>query len=314
MSREVRRVPLDFEWPIGEVWGGYIRPDALDGKPCPDCKTGYSPRGQELYELWYGYRPFRPEDTGSERLWQSTPAVREYAKRNVSRAPEYYGVGQGAIIRESERLARLWNAQWCHHLEQADVDALVAEGRLMDFTSTWSKEAGWRKIEPPPTVTAAMVNTWSLAGMGHNSINAGIVIRAKCEREGVSVSCATCDGHGEIEVYPGQREQAEAWEWTQPPTGEGWQLWETTSEGSPSSPVFTSSEELAAWLTTPEGGDAVGFGRTRARWTIEQARAFVSAGYSLGSMIFTPEKGLQDGATAMVDMVMAEKGESDADQ
>ena len=33
----------------------------------------------------------------------------------------------------------------------------------------------------------------------------------------------------------------------EPPKGEGYQLWETTSEGSPISPVFASAEELADW-------------------------------------------------------------------
>ena len=33
-----------------------------------------------------------------------------------------------------------------------------------------------------------------------------------------------------------------------PPKGNGYQLWETTSEGSPMSPVFSSPEELAVWL------------------------------------------------------------------
>jgi hypothetical protein len=32
------------------------------------------------------------------------------------------------------------------------------------------------------------------------------------------------------------------------PIGEGYQLWETTSEGSPISPVFATPEELAKWL------------------------------------------------------------------
>jgi len=32
-----------------------------------------------------------------------------------------------------------------------------------------------------------------------------------------------------------------------PPKGDGWQLWETTSEGSPVSPVFKTAEELAEW-------------------------------------------------------------------
>lgn len=33
----------------------------------------------------------------------------------------------------------------------------------------------------------------------------------------------------------------------EPPQGEGYQLWETTSEGSPASPVFKTLEELSAW-------------------------------------------------------------------
>lgn len=33
----------------------------------------------------------------------------------------------------------------------------------------------------------------------------------------------------------------------EPPEGDGYQLWETTSEGSPVSPVFKTVEELAEW-------------------------------------------------------------------
>lgn len=33
----------------------------------------------------------------------------------------------------------------------------------------------------------------------------------------------------------------------EPPTGEGYQLWETTSEGSPASPVFATLDELCEW-------------------------------------------------------------------
>ena len=35
-----------------------------------------------------------------------------------------------------------------------------------------------------------------------------------------------------------------------PPTGPGFQLWETTSEGSPISPVFGSLDALCAWAET----------------------------------------------------------------
>ena len=42
-----------------------------------------------------------------------------------------------------------------------------------------------------------------------------------------------------------------------PPEGDGYQLWETTSEGSPMSPVFQTPEELAEWL---EANKASSFG------------------------------------------------------
>lgn len=35
--------------------------------------------------------------------------------------------------------------------------------------------------------------------------------------------------------------------WYEPPTGDGYQLWETTSEGSPVSPVFADFDELCEW-------------------------------------------------------------------
>lgn len=40
------------------------------------------------------------------------------------------------------------------------------------------------------------------------------------------------------------------WVKVEPPKGEGYQLWETTSEGSPKSPVFKNIEDLAEWLTS----------------------------------------------------------------
>lgn len=64
--------------------------------------------------------------------------------------------------------------------------------------------------------------------------------------------CPDCAGHGSTERYPGQRSEAEEWEPTGPPTGDGWQMWETTSEGSPISPVFETAETLADWLAENE--------------------------------------------------------------
>lgn len=53
---------------------------------------------------------------------------------------------------------------------------------------------------------------------------------------------------------------SEAWEPSEPPVGDGFQLWETTSEGSPISPVFQTLEALCSWAAT----HATTFGDQRA--------------------------------------------------
>ncbi|MEU0937642.1 hypothetical protein [Embleya sp. NPDC005971] len=273
MSREVRRVPLDFDWPLEKVWGGYITPERLVEDSCPDCKSGRSPHAEYLYGLWYGHVPFDPTSTGSTPLRPDTPAVRAFAERNIAQSPSYYGTGEFAVVREAQRLADLWNGMWSHHLSQTDVDLLIEGGRLMDLTHTWDPEARrQRRIEPPVRPTAEQVNEWSLIGFGHDGINAHIVIGARCERDGFDDTCRTCEGHATMEKYPGQRAEAEAWEWTEPPQGDGWQLWETVSEGSPISPVFVSADELAEWMTLPERGWK--------RLSRDVARRFVGEGWA----------------------------------
>lgn len=63
MSRYIRRVPLGFDWPLGERWHGFLRPDRFDEAPCEPCESrGYSPAARYLYDLWYGHWPFDPAD------------------------------------------------------------------------------------------------------------------------------------------------------------------------------------------------------------------------------------------------------------
>lgn len=250
MGREVRRVPLDFDWAIDEVWDGYLMPKRLLEKDCDACQNGYSPEADALHDKWYGYVPFDPSETGSTPFTVETPEVRAFAERNVGNSPDFYGTGEEAILREARRLLGLWNNMWSHHLTQEDVDALIAAGRLMDFTHTWDSERRWQPIEPSPVVTAEQVNRWSLGGLGHDSLNCGIVIKARCARDGVPHRCSACKGYATVERWSGQRAEAEAWEPTSPPEGEGWQLWCTTTEGHPMTPVFQSAEALADHCAT----------------------------------------------------------------
>lgn len=290
MGREVKRVPLDFDHPLNEVWAGFLMPEGLSLPACASCGgRGYSPRALELFDLWYGYVPFKPEDNGSTPLTAETPAVRAFAERNVGRAPGYYGVGEDAVRREAERLADMWNDQWSHHVNADDVAALVDAGRLYDLTHTWKKGDGWQPKSPPVAPTPEQVNEWAIvAPFGHDAINASVAVRARCEREGVSETCSACEGKGDCATEE-QRAAYEAWDSSAPPTGDGWQLWETVSEGSPISPVFETDEALARWMTenrcTVSGPMA----------SFDAALKFVRAGWA-PSLVATPEAGVIGGA------------------
>lgn len=248
MSREIRRVPAGFDWPLNTVWEGFLLPDWLREGACPGCDNGYSKEAKQMYDQWYGYAPFDPSNTGSKPMTIETPEVRAFAERNVTRSPSFYGEGEASIVGEAQRLLGYWNKMWMHHLSQDDVDALLEGDRLWDFTRDFVPGGGWKEKENPYHPTAAEVNAWSVNGFGHDSINAGMVIDARCKREGVPAVCAVCDGHASAEKFIGQRGLADAWASTPPPTGECWQMWSTVSEGSPVTPAFETADELAAHL------------------------------------------------------------------
>jgi hypothetical protein len=117
---------------------------------------------------------------------------------------------------------------------------------------------GWQPKDPPVHPTAEEVNRWNITPghFGHDSINSWIVIKAECERRGVSTTCQHCEGDARIWPSKEARQAFEDWEPTPPPEGPGYQIWETVSEGSPISPVFETPEMLAAYMANrPWGAD-----------------------------------------------------------
>jgi len=257
MGRELRRVPLDFQWPLNEPWEGFLNP-LYTATKCIACDgSGSSPQAKHLHDLWYGYVPFKPEDRGSVPFKPTDPAVYAFARRNVERSPGFYGNGEEAVLREATRLCDFWNSSWSHHLNADDVAALVAADRLYDFTSEWTKEKRWQKKVPAVIPTPQEVNAWSISDFpGHDAINAFVCINAECERLGQPNECAECGGAGEHWPSAEAKQAYEDWKPTDPPTGDGYQIWETVSEGSPISPVFSTPEDLARHMaTTRWGGD-----------------------------------------------------------
>jgi hypothetical protein len=95
MGREVKRVPLDFEWPLNEVWRGYLMPDSLRVPACEECGgRGTTPArdwveqiaalalllNTDLSSQAQG-RPMHPyfHDTGSRASRRPTPDIAEFS-------------------------------------------------------------------------------------------------------------------------------------------------------------------------------------------------------------------------------------------
>jgi len=184
MGRELRRVPLDFNWPLKARWIGYLNP--YRSISCPACDgSGLNPETKRLEDNWYTYS----NHDGQEG--------------------------------------------WRHRLEQEDVDVLWNSGRLKhDFAEKPSAEE---------------VNKWSRHGIGHDVINQWICVKARAKRLGFYGKCELCKGDGHLFVTEEVKKLHEEWQDIEPPKGDGFQLWETTTEGSPASPVFSTLEELCEW-------------------------------------------------------------------
>ncbi len=265
MGREIKRVALDFNWPMGKVWTGFVNPHYGALVKCPTCGgDGASPACNLLNALWYEHR--HEEARALMAAHQFPPVLATFA---------------ATVLANAARLARVehYRGGWGYNLDQSDVDALLDAERLWDFTRVPRTEEqretvrrkladggnSWLPESNGCRPTADEVNRWSRVGMRHDGHNAWICIKARLALFGLDSECpAGCeDGH-----VPDPETEAKigAWTETQPPAGDGWQLWETVSEGSPVSPVFSTPERLAAWLAAPGNDTSITRGRSAAQW------------------------------------------------
>lgn len=193
MGREVRRVPLDFDWPLEQLWEGYLMPARLRGTPCATCAgSGSSDELEWLMKVGYILAGLADDHTDAERgrpmhPWLTTLREISYGSRSQRPGPRF--------------------AEFVDGLTESKVDPDRLFGRAVYRMTGALREA------------AGLPDEWGW--------------------------CPDCAGQGETETHPGQRGEAEAWEPTDPPEGEGWQLWSTTTEGHPMTPVFATAEALA---------------------------------------------------------------------
>jgi len=170
MGREVKRVALDFNWPLEKVWSGFLNPHY---KACPHCRAGYS-------------------------------------------------ASYDAISKHINKL--MWDS---------DVTKDASGATITTFLCGRSPRRSF---------------------MGHDSLDAWAAVKKLGELAGLPKewsTCAYCNGDG---VDPANKEAYDAWQPTEPPEGEGYQIWETVSEGSPISPAFATPEELARYMAGKQWG------------------------------------------------------------
>lgn len=249
MSRELYRVPLDFDAPIGKTYQVETNPYLEHGHDCEKCDgRGESKLMRKLSDLWYGKIPFKPSDRDSVPYTEESEPVWAFAKRNVEHSPEYYGVGEEAIRKEAKRLASVFNSQWSYHLNQFDIDVLIENDALKEFTHDYVRGEGWVPKDVQPEITPQSVNDWFINDRFNASSKYFYYIGiAECKRLGQSHHCDACDGQGEIWDSPENKELAKSWEHPPVPTGDGYQMWSGTFDG-PISPVFGTPEELAEYM------------------------------------------------------------------
>lgn len=253
MGREIKRVPLNFDWPLNQPWRGFVNP--YSAQKCRTCDgTGYSQEAKKLDDAWYSF---------DKQDYIQLPNGRRYN-----------------------------NAAWQYHLDEDDVKALLDADRLWDFTrepindeqraivkeKVANGENSWLPFNNGYVPTPEEVNEWAKHGMGHDSVNNWTVVKAKCNRLNIPSMCEVCEGTGELWATPDIKKAADDWQDFEPPIGIGWQLWETVSEGSPITPVFDTKDALVEYLVN--SGDIWNH-----KWTRTQAEAMVNEKWVMSGLM-----------------------------
>jgi len=209
MGRDLKRIAPDFDWPLKKVWKGYINPHS---KPCPEKgKTCFN--GENAAAVYLSH------------LASMFGVVGNSARRGESHPYLAYLPYRGE------------HPDWAVQPKEVRQKAVDLVRKLLD-------DGHEPKIdgEPPYGFTGSdhilFFKLLEMAGIKNEEGENG----RKHAYEWTE--CSVCKGE---DVDPAVKEQYDAWKDYEPPAGEGYQLWETTSEGSPISPVFKTLDELCAW-------------------------------------------------------------------
>lgn len=171
--------------------------------------------------------------------------------------------------------------EWPGYVNEHYHECPVCRGRgttaAMEYLANLTRNLVWhinglhgKDYEEIAQLTTGLCRRSPQKGLlGHDSIDEGVAREAIIKAAGLDPEtwghCPNCNGEG---IDPEYQAAYDAWEQTEPPEGDGWQVWENVSEGSPVSPVFATADDLVQWLIEQGYSEAA-------------ARAFVKQGYAL---------------------------------
>lgn len=235
MGREIRRVPLDFDWPLHKVWHGFVNDQ---WRPCPQEAKGLCHDGVTNAAMWMSAIARLIVIAGEEasvsaeeveflrqrgRIYPH-PYLQEWDMAPRTEIPRDVMRGLVERYEGTERVRRAY-----HYPQQNPPRLLPLDAELHAVVQGL---AGDHKVE-------------QTGGSGAERS----VVRSLLKAAGLDPekwgTCPVCKGEA---CDPAHQQAYEAWKRTDPPTGEGWQLWETVSEGSPVSPVFPTRDGFIHYL------------------------------------------------------------------
>lgn len=333
MGREVRRVALDFEWPLKKVWKGFLNPHY---RKCPVCTNsrGYA---DEYLML----------DTFIRHLLLAAEASHERPEDYV---PTKDGPRSLGFIMSGGRTPTNQPRQWPFDTDPAEVLGIIAGEApspdiawvirrlacLNEHPGMWSPQMAsyeWatdengnrsRKTVMDPNGGMYYPHPYLVEEYGIADVGAAFhefIRKLGCKPDFLKWSgdwnlqkaiikhhgyempeeyglpaeflCPCCKGDG---IHPDAKDAHENWKSYGPPEGDGYQLWETTTEGSPYSPVFDTPEGLAQWLAENKVS-TFGPGNTM---TYEEWLKFIVGPGWAPSMVGVPGVGVSTGVEFVV--------------
>ncbi len=249
MGREVKRVPLGFDWPMNKIWKGFINPHH---KPCPEagrtCFNGENAAACYLAHLTSMFAVVATSalEGRTHPYCETLPYLGDHPDFSI----------QSKEVRE--RFVKLFQA-----ISGDEKQPFMGfQGHALFFKLL--ELGGFKSEEDPDGKNPAY--EWT--------------------------HCLTCCGDN---VDPAVKEKYDAWQDYEPPQGEGWQMWETTSEGSPISPVHATPEELAQWLANTEASAFGSEGATYEQWLTTIKRGWAP------SAVGQVGVGIQSGVAGLAD-------------